>query len=67
MNRINKLSPIKRFFNLLNVDKQDIISIYVYAIFSGLISLSIPLGIQAIINILTVGQVSTTWMVLVFL
>ena len=66
MARFNKLTPIKRFFNLLKIDKQDIISIYVYALFSGLISLSIPLGIQAIINIITVGQVSTTWIVLVF-
>lgn len=66
MKKTANLTSIKRFINLLKVDKQDIVSIYVYALFSGLISLSIPLGIQAIINILTVGQVSTTWIILVF-
>ena len=59
------LTPLKRFFNLLKVDRQDIISIYVYALFNGIVSLSIPLGIQAIINFLTVGEVSTSWIILV--
>jgi ABC-type bacteriocin/lantibiotic exporter with double-glycine peptidase domain len=37
----------------------------VYAIFSGIINLSLPLGIQAIINLIQGGQVSTAWVVLV--
>jgi ABC-type bacteriocin/lantibiotic exporter with double-glycine peptidase domain len=63
----NKLSltPIKRFFNLLKVDKQEILSIYVYAVFNGIVALSLPLGIQAIINLITGGLVSTAWIVLV--
>jgi ABC-type bacteriocin/lantibiotic exporter with double-glycine peptidase domain len=61
----NVLTPVKRFLNLLKVDKHDILSIYVYALFNGILSLSIPLGIQAIINFLTVGEVSTSWIVLV--
>lgn len=59
------ITPLKRFFNLLQVDKQEILSIYVYAIFNGIVTLSIPLGIQAIINFLTVGEISTSWIVLV--
>lgn len=62
-NHIN-LSPIKRFFNLLTVDKKEIMSIYVYALFNGVISLSLPLGIQAIINLISGGQISTSWIIL---
>lgn len=61
------LTPLKRFVNLLKVDKQDIFSIYVYALFNGILSLSIPLGVQAIINFITVGEVSTSWIILVVL
>ena len=61
------LSPLKRFFKLLNLDRQNIINIYIYAIFNGLIALSLPLGIQAIINFITGGQFSTSWFVLVFI
>lgn len=39
--------------------------IYVYALFNGLLSLSIPLGIQAIINLIQSGTSSTAWVVLV--
>lgn len=59
------MTPVRRFFNLLKVDKQEILSIYVYAIFHGLVTLSLPLGIQAIINLITGGQVSTSWIVMV--
>ena len=67
MNTHNNLTAIKRFFNLLKVDKQEIKSIYTYALFNGLVTLSLPLGIQAIINLLTAGQVSTSWIILVLL
>lgn len=63
----NSLHPVKRFFRLLNVDRKDIISIYVYALFNGLVNLSLPLGIQAIIGLITGGQTSTSWIVLVSL
>ena len=33
----------------------------------GLISLSIPLGIQAIINFIQAGKISTSWIVLVII
>lgn len=61
------LTPLQKFFRILNVERQDIISIYIYAIFSGLISLSLPIGIQAIINLIQGGQVSTSWIVLVII
>ena len=61
----NKLNPVQRFFRLLQVDRKDISYVYLYAIFNGIINLSLPLGIQAIINLITGGQVSTSWIVLV--
>lgn len=59
------ISPIKRFWLLLKEDKSDITRIYTYAVFHGLVNLSIPLGIQAIVNLIQGGQVSSSWIVLV--
>jgi ABC-type bacteriocin/lantibiotic exporter with double-glycine peptidase domain len=58
-------NPFRRLFRLLNPESKDILYIYTYAIFNGLINLSLPLGIQAIINLITGGQFSTSWTVLV--
>ncbi len=58
-------NPLQRFFNLLKLDKRDISQILFYAIFAGLVSLSLPLGIQAIINLIQSGRVSISWIVLV--
>jgi ABC-type bacteriocin/lantibiotic exporter with double-glycine peptidase domain len=58
-------TPLQRFYNLLKVDKKDIYQIIFYAVFAGLVSLSLPLGIQAIINLIQAGQVSISWVVLV--
>lgn len=59
------MTPAKRFFNLLKLDRKDVIQIFFYAVFAGLISLSLPLGIQAIINFIQSGRVSVSWIVLV--
>ncbi|WP_316751611.1 peptidase domain-containing ABC transporter [Pedobacter gandavensis] len=59
------MSPAKRFFSLLKLDKKDVYQIFFYAIIAGLISLSLPLGIQAIVNFLQSGRVSVSWIVLV--
>ncbi len=61
----SKISPIKRFWLLINPDKREIRNIYIYAIFIGLVNLSLPIGIQAIINLIQGGQMSVSWMVLV--
>jgi ABC-type bacteriocin/lantibiotic exporter with double-glycine peptidase domain len=61
------MTPIKRFYNLLELDKKDIYQIFFYAIFAGLISLSLPLGIQAIITFIQSGRVSASWIVLIIL
>lgn len=59
------LSPVSRFFNLLAVDKKEILYIWLYASFNGLVNLSLPLGIQAIINFVSGGQITISWIILV--
>ena len=61
------MSPLKRYYNLLRLDRKDILQIISYAIFAGIISLSLPLGIQAIINFIQAGRASVSWIVLVIL
>jgi len=61
------MTPWTRFVNLLQIDKRDIRHIFYYAIFAGLVALTLPLGIQAIINLIQGAQVSTSWIVLVVL
>ena len=61
------MTPLKRFYNLLELDKKDVSQIIFYAIFSGLISLSLPLGIQAIVNFIQSGRISASWIILIFL
>jgi ABC-type bacteriocin/lantibiotic exporter with double-glycine peptidase domain len=60
-----KMTPVQRFWGLLKPDSKEISQLYVYAIFNGLVSLSLPLGIQAIINLIQGGQMSTSWVVLI--
>ncbi|MBS1533624.1 MAG: ATP-binding cassette domain-containing protein [Bacteroidetes bacterium] len=62
-----KYTPLQRLTHLLKLDKKDIIQIVFYAIFAGLISLSLPLGIQAIINLIQSGRVSASWILLVII
>lgn len=61
------MTPLQRLKDLLKLDRKDVIQIFFYAIFAGIISLSLPLGIQAIINFIQAGRVSVSWIVLVFL
>ena len=62
-----KQSPLQRLINLLNLERKDILQVFFYAIFAGLVSLTLPLGIQAIINLIQSGVVSISWIVLVFI
>jgi len=61
-----KKNPVQRFIQLLSVDRKDIVYIYIYAIFSGLISLTLPLGIQAIISQVLANELSSSWVILIF-
>lgn len=61
------LTAWERLIGLMSLDKRDIFQILYYAIFAGLVNLSLPLGIQAIINLIQGAQMSTSWVVLVIL
>ena len=62
---LNPITPWQRLARLLRVDKREIGHIYLYALVGGAISLSLPLGVQAIINLISGGQVATSWGVLI--
>lgn len=62
-----EMKPWQRFINLLKLDKRDIRQIFYYAVFAGLVALTLPLGIQAIINLIQGAELSTSWIVLVVL
>ena len=60
-------TPLKRFFSLLKSEKREIYAIYFYAVLNGLVSLSLPLGIQAILNFILGGRLTTSWVILVII
>lgn len=64
MKNINH-NPLRLFWQIVKAERQEIRSIYIFAIFQGLVGLSLPLGIQSIINFLQAGELSTSWYMLV--
>ena len=62
---VKKLNPVQRLFRLLSEEKKDIIYIYVYALLIGVISLTLPLGIQATISLISGGVVFSSVYVLI--
>ena len=58
---------IKRFLGLLRLEKSNVYFIYFYSILSGLLYLSLPLGIQAIISLMTAQQLSASLILLIAL
>lgn len=59
------MTPLQRFFKLLKLDRKEISYIYLYAIFAGLITLTLPLGIQAIIGLIIGGNISSSLVLLI--
>ncbi|MFD1316221.1 peptidase domain-containing ABC transporter [Namhaeicola litoreus] len=62
-----KMTPWERLMGLITLEKKDILQIFYYAVFNGIVALSLPLGIQSIINLIQGAQISTSWIVLVIL
>ncbi|MEL7148383.1 MAG: ABC transporter transmembrane domain-containing protein, partial [Bacteroidota bacterium] len=52
-----KLSPVKRLFRLLSEERKDIYYIYFYAFLVGLLNLTLPIGIQATVSLISGGVV----------
>ena len=58
---------IAKFGKIVTPLKKDIWLLWSYAIISGLVSLTLPLGVQAIITFLMGGYLSTSLVLLIFL
>lgn len=66
LNMAEKTNPIKRLWDLIYIEKKEITSIYFYAILSGLVQLSVPIGVQAIIGFVLGASMVTSIYVLIF-
>ncbi|WP_107039671.1 peptidase domain-containing ABC transporter [Brumimicrobium mesophilum] len=62
-----KLSLSQRFWQLIKIDAKEIRNVYYYSFFAGLTSLTLPLGIQAIINLIQIGRINSAWIVMVII
>ncbi|MEM7107687.1 MAG: ATP-binding cassette domain-containing protein [Bacteroidota bacterium] len=65
--QLKKLNPVQRLFRLLSEEKKDISYVYIYAVLIGLISLTLPLGIQATVSLISGGVVFSSVYVLIAL
>lgn len=59
------VNPFNKLIRLLYSDRKEIGYIYLYGFLGGLVSLSLPLGVQAIINLIGGNQISNAWIILV--
>jgi hypothetical protein len=57
------MKPLKRFYNLLELDERCLPIVFRDPL--RVISLSLPLGIQAITNFIQSGRASASWIVLI--
>lgn len=58
-------NPFFRLWAYLSLENKELVALYFFAVMAGLIQLSLPLGIQAIINFMTFNTLATTVYVLV--
>jgi ABC-type bacteriocin/lantibiotic exporter with double-glycine peptidase domain len=66
LNKEHGLTPVQRVLRLTGQYKSEIRYILLYAAVAGLINLSLPLGIQAIIGQIAGGSINASWGVLIF-
>ena len=61
------LTPIARLIRLLGAEKKDILYVFIYAAFVGIVSLTLPLGIQATVELVSGGVVFSSIYLLITL
>ena len=64
---MNNIRPINRLWQLIVLERSEIISIYFYAILSGLVQLSVPIGVQSIIGFVLGATMVTSIYILIAL
>jgi ABC-type bacteriocin/lantibiotic exporter with double-glycine peptidase domain len=62
---LRNTTPVARIWQLIKEERSTFSSIYFYAILAGLIQLSLPVGIQSIINFVLGGTFSTSLVILI--
>ncbi|MEJ7828758.1 MAG: ATP-binding cassette domain-containing protein, partial [Segetibacter sp.] len=62
---ISLSKAIAKLNSILLLDRKDIVVIYLFALLAGFVQLSLPLGIQSIINFVMAGTISTSIIVLI--
>lgn len=60
-------SPVARILNLVKLERKEITAVYFYAILNGLIQLSLPIGVQAIIGFVLGASMRASLIVLIAL
>ncbi|MCY7311199.1 MAG: ATP-binding cassette domain-containing protein [Chitinophagaceae bacterium] len=60
-------SPVSRILNLVKLERKEITAVYFYAILNGLIQLSLPIGVQAIIGFVIGASMRASLIVLIIL
>lgn len=59
------LSPMRRLLRLAGQYRKEIRYVLLYAVVIGLINLSLPLGVQALIGLIAGGSISASWGVMI--
>lgn len=67
MGQNSNITTTQRFWELISIEKTDIYSIYFYAALQGMLQLSVPIGIQAIIGFVLGASMVTSIYVLIFM
>lgn len=49
------ISPVSRFFRLLKAERQDIVTLMIFSVFSGILYLAAPLAVDAVVSNLAFG------------
>ncbi|RYF88310.1 MAG: hypothetical protein EOO03_08715 [Chitinophagaceae bacterium] len=60
-------NPVSRILNLLKLERKEITAVYFFAIINGLIQLSLPVGVQAIIGYVLGASMRASLIVLIIL
>ena len=60
-----RLNSIQKFFKFLSFEKKDIGVLFFYATLSGIVGLSLPLGIQSLVTFIQSGSFTTSSAVLI--
>ena len=64
---MTSVNPLTRLFQVLKLEKKEVSAIYLYSIFNGLMQLSVPLGVQAIIGFVIGSEMVSSIYILILL